>query len=80
MRFVQPTMQLMYTRGDRVLVRGFRGREAVLRVWEERGRGIVLSSESGYARALAGDDDAPLVGFPLTDVQRRVEVPDAVVR
>lgn len=65
----------MYARGDRVLVHGYRGREAVLRVWEERGRGIVLSSEAGYLRAIAGDESAPLVGFPLTDVARLLDHP-----
>jgi hypothetical protein len=63
----------MYARGDRVVVQGYNGRRAVLRVWEQRGQGIVLSSEAGYFRAIAGDDDAPLVGFPLSDVQRRAE-------
>lgn len=57
----------MYQRGDRVVVEG-RG-ESVLVVWEDRGRGVCLSSESGFMRALAGDQDAPLVGFPRRDVR-----------
>lgn len=59
----------MYDRGQRVVVRGLGDREVVLRVWEDRGRGVTLSSESGYQRALAGDPDAPLVGFPRSDVR-----------
>lgn len=60
-------------KGDRVLVRGFRGREAVLRVWETRPGGILLSSEDGYGRLLRGDSRAPLVGYPDRDVQLVVQ-------
>ncbi len=59
----------MYQRGDRVVVEGFGGRRAVLRVWEDRGRGLCLSSEAGYQRALAGDEGAPLVGYPRRDIK-----------
>ena len=57
----------MYQRGDHVLVEG-RGRRSILVVWEDRIRGICLSSESGFQRALAGDPEAPLVGYPRCDV------------
>lgn len=57
----------MYQRGDRVLVEGKGGR-SVLVVWEDRGRGVCLSSESGFRRALSGDEDAPLVGYPRRDI------------
>ena len=57
----------MFERGDRVKVSS-RGRETELIVWEDRGRGVVLTSEDGFARAQAGDPDAPLVGFPRRDV------------
>jgi hypothetical protein len=60
----------MATRGDRVLVHGYKGREAVLRVWESRTGGLVLSSEDGYRRLMQGDLTAPLVGFPTRDVKR----------
>lgn len=57
----------MYQRGDRVLVEG-RGERSVLVVWEDRGRGVCLSSETGFQRALSGDEDAPLVGYPRRDI------------
>lgn len=59
----------MATRGDRVLVHGYKGREAILRVWETRAGGLVLSSEDGYRRLMQGDQTAPLVGFPARDVK-----------
>jgi hypothetical protein len=62
----------MYQRGDEVIVEGYGGRRAVLTVWEDRGRGVTLSSAEGYARLVAGDLDAPLVGFPRQDVKGRV--------
>lgn len=62
----------MYQRGDRVLVG-----ESVLVVWEDRGRGLCLSSEVGYQRALAGDENAPLVGYPRHDVRGLAEVTSA---
>lgn len=64
----------MATRGDRVLVHGFKGREAILRVWETKEGGMVLSSEDGYRRLMEGDQTAPLVGFPAQDVDRVVDV------
>jgi hypothetical protein len=60
----------MYERGQRVIVEGYNGRRAVLRVWDDRGRGVALSTEEGYKRLLAGDSDAPLVGFPRRDIVR----------
>lgn len=61
----------MYERGEQVIVEGFGGRRAVLTVWEDRGRGLALSTADGYARLLAGDIDAPIVGFPRGDVRGR---------
>lgn len=63
----------MYQRGDYVVVEGHRGRRAVLRVWENRGQGLALSTDDGYRRLLAGDSDAPVVGFPIGDVRGRAE-------
>lgn len=60
----------MYERGEQVIVEGFGGRRAVLTVWEDRGRGMALSTPDGYARLLAGED-APIVGFPRGDVRGR---------
>lgn len=63
----------MYERGDRVVVEGRGGRRATLTVWEDHGRGLALSSEDGYRRLLAGDSDAPLVGFPRRDVRGKAD-------
>lgn len=60
----------MYERGEQVIVEGFGGRRAILTVWEDRGRGLALSTQDGYARLLAGED-APIVGFPRGDVRGR---------
>lgn len=59
----------MYERGDRVIVIGRGGRRAVLTVWQDLGRGLSLSTDDGYRRLLAGDSEAPLVGFPRRDVR-----------
>ncbi len=61
----------MYKKGDRVRVEGFGGRTAILRVWEERRRGLVLCSEDGYKEAVEGGE-LVAVGFPLTDVKGKV--------
>ena len=45
------------------------GRESVLVVWEDRGRGLCLTSEDGYGRALAADEDAAFVGYPRRDIR-----------
>jgi hypothetical protein len=58
----------MYVQGDRVVVRGFGGREAVLRVWEQIGCGVFLCSEAGYERMWQGGDPE-VIGFPLSDIQ-----------
>jgi len=62
----------MFRKGDRVLVRGAGAKEAVLRVWEVRGRGLVLCSEDGYRRLMAVED-TPRIGFPLADVVGHAE-------
>ena len=63
----------MYERGEQVVVEGYRGRRSVLTVWEDRGRGIVLTSQEGYSRLLAGDGSAPAVGFPKRDVRGKAD-------
>ena len=63
----------MYQRGDRVLVEGYGGRQAVLRVWEDRGAGLALTSESGFGRLKLGDPDAPIVGYPCGDIRGLAE-------
>lgn len=60
----------MYTKGDRVLVRGFGGREAVLRVWEIRPKGVMLCTDEGFEASMRGEE-APVVGFPFCDIKGR---------
>lgn len=57
-----------YRRGDWVEVRGVQGETGVLRVWESHPHGLTLTSERGFERLLAGDEDAPQVGYPADDV------------
>lgn len=52
-------------RGDRVVVGA---RRTVLIVWEDLGRGVQVTSEDGYRRAVAGDPEAPIVGLPRHDI------------
>jgi hypothetical protein len=66
----------MFTRGDRVRVEGYGGRAAVLLVWEDFGRGVALCSEEGYQRLLEGAE-APVVGFPRSDIKGLVADSDA---
>lgn len=67
---------MTYQRGDRVVVTGHGGRRATLVVWEDRGRGLCLSSDDGYRRLLAGEREAPLVGFPRRDIVGPASVND----
>jgi hypothetical protein len=60
-----------FNKGDLVRVQGFGNREAVLRVWERRERGAILSSEDGYERLEAGEE-APMIGFPMRDIRERI--------
>ena len=65
----------MARRGDRVRVRGYQDREGVLRVWEVRPHGLVLTNDEGYKRLLDGDEEAPQVGYPAADVLSLVAEP-----
>ena len=64
----------MFTKGQRVKVEGFKGRKAILRVWEDRGHGLVLCSEAGYTKATEGGELVG-VGFPMSDVIGLVDQP-----
>lgn len=57
----------MYQRGDHVGVRGFGGHSAVLLVWDVRPKGLLLCTEDGFGRLTRGKD-APVIGFPLSDI------------
>jgi hypothetical protein len=58
-----------YQRGDQVLVEGFGGRQAMLRVWEVRERGLILCTEWDYNRAVNEDGVVTALGFPMCDVK-----------
>ena len=64
----------MFTRGQRVRVEGYKGRKAILRVWEDKGHGLTLCSEAGYARAIEGGE-LVAVGFPMSDVRGLADQP-----
>lgn len=63
----------MYKRGDRVLVEGFRGDRAVLRVWDAYRHGLALCSEENYQHAMNGDEAKVLV-FPMCDIKGSADV------
>lgn len=58
----------MFQRGDCVEVVGFKGRRAILRVWEDKGRGLLLCSEATFRRAEQGGE-LVAVGFPMSDIK-----------
>ena len=57
----------MYKHGDQVKVVGYGNREATLRVWEVKVKGLLLCSELGYHRAKNGGE-LVAVGFPMADI------------
>ena len=65
----------MYTRGDRVLVEGFGGDRAVLRVWGTYKHGLALCSEVSYLWALRAGEEAEWLGFPMQDIKEKVDGP-----
>jgi len=60
-------MKPYYERGDRVRVVGFRGKRAVLRVWEDKGHGLLLCSEATFRQAKNGCE-VVAVGFLMSDI------------
>ena len=58
----------MYKRGDRVLVEGFGGDKAVLRVWSVYQYGLALCSEENYQQAVLGAEADALI-FPMKDIK-----------
>jgi len=67
---------VLFNRGDCVRVRGYGGKEAVLRVWEERDRGLLLCSEEGFHRMVDGGE-LVLVGYPMSDIAGRITASSA---
>jgi hypothetical protein len=55
-------------RGDTVVVRGFRGRPYVRRVWEVGSEAVYVCSEERYQRLIDDTDEWPPIGFPREDV------------
>ena len=51
-----------------MLVEGFGGRRAVLRVWKALRKGYQLCTEEGFHALEAGGTGVPLVGFPSRDI------------
>ena len=58
----------MYSRGERVIVEGFQGKRAVLYVWEQKERGLMLCTAEGFGHRMKGVD-APVVGYPMQDIK-----------
>ena len=56
--------------GDLVIVRAFRGRPLVRRVWEEVKHGVYITDDTHFQRLLAGEKDSQPIGFPREDVFR----------
>lgn len=55
-------------RGTEVTVRAFRGERLRRRVWEDVGRGVLLTSETEYQRAIREGDEARAAGFAKDDI------------
>jgi hypothetical protein len=64
---------MLYRRGDRALVEGFGGKQAVLRVWEVRERGLILCTEGEYDNAISNGEIVTALGFPMGDVREHTE-------
>ena len=62
----------MFKKGQRVNVEGYKGRRAILRVWEDRGHGLLLCSEASYKQASNGGE-LVAVGFPMVDVKEKLD-------
>lgn len=57
------------TRGMKVRALVYPSGEAILRVWEDVGEGVLLTTEGEYEAALEEDREPIVVGFPRTDVR-----------
>ena len=56
--------------GDLVIVRAFRGKPLVRRVWDKVGHGVYITDDAHFKRLLAGEKISQPVGFPREDVFR----------
>lgn len=62
----------MFKRGDLVQVQGWGGKRGILRVWEVRLKGLLLTTEEGFKKLLAGEE-APNIGYPMSDIRGLVK-------
>ena len=59
----------MYTKGDRVEVIGLNDKVATLRVWEDKGHGLLLCTDEGYHLGTITGEEPITVGFPISDIK-----------
>ena len=55
-------------KGETVIVRAFRGRPHIRRVWESTDTTVYVCSEERYQRLLVDEYEWPPTGFPREDV------------
>jgi hypothetical protein len=58
----------MIERGKRVLVRAFGGQQLERVVWEDVGRGLLLTTSAQYEQAIKSNTEPIAVGFPKDDL------------
>jgi hypothetical protein len=54
--------------GETVIVRAFRGRPRVLRIWETTPEAVFVCTEETYQRLASGEDEWLAIGVPREDV------------
>ena len=55
-------------RGKHVLVRAYGNKQFERIVWEDTGKGVLLTTEREYQRALQEEGEPIVVGFPKDDI------------
>jgi hypothetical protein len=58
----------MIKRGERVLIKAYGGKELERIVWEDVGKGLLLTTEREYRQAVQDGTEPISVGFPKDDV------------
>jgi hypothetical protein len=58
----------MFERGKRVLVKAYGGKQLDRIVWEDVGKGLLVTTEREYQQAIRDGTEPILVGFPKDDV------------
>ena len=67
----------MYIKGDRVEVIGMNNKKATLRVWADKGHGLLLCTDKGYHLGTITGEEPMVVGFPLSDIKKVIDVNQA---